>query len=178
MPIHLSAPAHRPGGPDGDGWNRLSLNAHIGADRAQCALRPRSYPTLVESQDTRRARWGGYGPCAATGECLACPVLTAEPRRLDVPGDRVLVRLKPGRLYGAGLGAQVTPEQPFVMDDPERGWQAGAEPWSWQQLARVPGWQVGRRHHDAHGPGFWLHRAQPVPRQRMSMAVVDQQRHT
>ncbi|RZU46565.1 hypothetical protein EV385_6639 [Krasilnikovia cinnamomea] len=178
MPIHLPAPAHRPGGPDGRGWNRLSLNAHIGADRGQCALRPLSYPTLVESQDTRRARWGGYGPCVATGDCRACPVPTAAPRRLDAPGDRVLVRLRPGRLYGSGLGAQVTPEQPVVMADAGQGWQAAGEPWSWHQLARVAGWRVGRPHRASTAPGSGCTARSRVPRKRLSIAAVDQRRHT
>lgn len=166
MSIYLPAPQHRPGGPDGQGWNRLSLNAHIGAGRGQCALQPRSHPTLWEAQDSRRARWGPYGPCLRDGDCLTCPVLTSQPRHLTVAADRVLVRLLPGRVTGAGLGLQVSPDRPCVMAemaDPESGCHSRGEPWSWAQLARVPGWQVGRAHHDEHGPGFWLQRARLLP---------------
>jgi len=51
MPIFLPAPAHQPTGPDGQGWNRLTVAAP--APSAQCALRPRTYAALAESQDTR-----------------------------------------------------------------------------------------------------------------------------
>ena len=81
MPIHLPAPAHRNGGPDGQGWNRMSLGTLAGDE---CALRPRDYSHLVESQDTRRARYGGYGPCIACGRCLnACP-LGLEPNQVSI----------------------------------------------------------------------------------------------
>ncbi|MFF3665434.1 hypothetical protein [Microtetraspora malaysiensis] len=76
MPIYLPAPAHDSRGPDGDGWNRLSLNAGP-VYPGQCALAPTSYATLWESQDTRRARWGGFGPCVRCGDCTSCPAMSA-----------------------------------------------------------------------------------------------------
>lgn len=160
MPIRLRPPAYRPGGPDGQGWNRLSLNAHIGSDeRPQCALRPRTYPQLWESQDTRRARWGGWGACTrpddSTGDpCGGCLVLAREPRELASPDRRVLVRIREG--------TPVPPfgrvDEPWVMGRPDGGWEAPGEPWSWEDLVRVRGWRIGRRHVDEHSDGFWLER--------------------
>ena len=145
MPIHLKVPAHRPGGPDGQGWNRISLGSLAGD---QCALRPRDYSHLRESQDTRRARYGGYGPCVSDGDCSNCPILNLAPRHLDSLDDRVLVRIhSDGHLY--------------LMNRPDDGWTSSAKRWTWQDLARLEGWEIGRRHHDEHGDGFWLERATP-----------------
>lgn len=147
MPILLEPPAHRPGGPDGRGWSRLSLNAHMGTGGPQCALRPRSYPDLwIASRDTRHAQWGGHGPCTGGGDCSRCPVLAGRDRReLDAPGDEVLVRLTDSDVAGwTGAPAQQ------VWIDGER--------WSWDQLAALRGWRVGRAVTDEQGHGFWLHR--------------------
>lgn len=144
MPIHLPAPAHRPSGPDGQGWNRISLGSLAGD---QCALRPRNYSHLRESQDTRRAGYGGYGPCIAAGKCETCPIFQAAPRELQSLDDRVLVRIHPhdGHLY--------------LMNRPEDGWASLALRWTWQDVARLDGWEIGRRYSDEHGDGFWLQRA-------------------
>ena len=146
MPIHLQAPAHRNGGPDGQGWNRISLGSLAGD---QCALRPRDYSHLRESQDTRRARYGGYGPCIGTGDCEKCPILQASARHLDSLDDRVLVRIHP------------SDGRPYLMNRPEDGWASLGLRWTWQDLARLDGWEIGRRHQDADGDGFWLERAAP-----------------
>ncbi|QSI49976.1 hypothetical protein [Thermobispora bispora] len=147
MPIFLAAPAHRPTGPDGQGWNRLTA----GIDpSAQCALRPRSYAALVEGQDTRRARWGGYGPCIRGGDCDGCPIASAAPRQLISFTPDVLVRILP----------RGDRDELHVMNRPDRGWDSGSVVWSWEQLARVVGWRVGRPHRDEHSDGFWLHQIQ------------------
>lgn len=150
MPIYLKAPAHRNGGPDGQGWNRMSLGSLAGD---QCALRPRDYSHLAESQDTRRAGYGGYGPCVSEGKCIECPILQAAPRHLDAFTDRLLVRIHPNG-------------EPYLMDHPEKGWSSLAWRWTWQELARLDGWTVGRAHRDEHSGGFWLERAEtttPAP---------------
>ncbi|MCX5138350.1 hypothetical protein [Streptomyces sp. NBC_00338] len=145
MPIHLKVPAHRNGGPDGQGWNRMSLGSLAGD---QCALRPRDYSHLRESQDTRRARYGGYGPCVSEGNCAECPILQASPRHLDSLDSRVLVRIHAdGYLY--------------LMNRPDDGWASSAKRWTWQDVARLDGWEIGRRHCDAHSDGFWLERTTP-----------------
>lgn len=145
MPIYLPAPEHRPSGPDGQGWNRLTVAAP--APQAQCALHPRTYAALVESQDTRRARWGGFGPCTRGGDCDSCPIMKAAPRRLTAFTPDVLVRILP-REGGDEL---------HVMNRPEEGWDSLSFPWTWVQIARLKGWRVGRHHRDEHGEGFWLH---------------------
>lgn len=144
MPIYLQAPAHRNGGPDGQGWNRMSLGSLAGDE---CALRPRDYSHLLESQDTRRSGYGGYGPCVTEGRCEACPIFLAAPKHLESLDDRVLVRVDPrdGR--------------PHLMNRPDDGWASMSMRWTWQDLARLEGWMVGRRHDDEHGTGFWLERA-------------------
>lgn len=156
MTIRLEAPQYKPGGPDGKGWNRLSLNAHMDEGRPQCALRPRSYPLLWESQDSRRSRWGGYGTCIRPeGSCVGCPVLERHTElRSFTPS--VLVRIK--WLYaGEGIGAQGY-QQPWVMNRPDNGWGEYGYIWSWDDLARLQGWRVDSRpYRDEHSEGFWLH---------------------
>lgn len=113
MPIHLPEPAPtRPA--DGKGFNRLSLNAHMGVGGAQCALLPRSYATLLESQDTRRARWGGFGSCTrGQGACGDCPVLTDRPvREVAFNAPRVLLRVE--TLFDAGATLMGLPDSPHA----------------------------------------------------------------
>jgi len=150
VPIHLEAPRHQSGGPDGRGWNRLSLNAHMGKPLAQCALRPTSYAQLLESQDTRRARWGNFGCCVNAGDCEACPIFQAAPKHLDSLDDRVLVRIHPhdGHLY--------------LMNRPEDGWASLGLRWTWAEIARLDGWEIGRHHNDEHSDGFWITRPAPT----------------
>lgn len=151
MPIYLKAPTPANGGPDGRGWTRLSIGSMGALVDDECALRPRDYSHLRESQDTRRARYGGFGPCIAAGRCRECPIFQSAPRYLASLADRVLVRVHPedGR--------------PYLMNRPEDGWASMARRWTWQELARLDGWEVGRRHRDEHGEGFWLERATPAP---------------
>lgn len=146
MPIHLKAPEPVNGGPDGKGWTRLSIASMGGLASDQCALQPRDYSHLVESQDTRRARYGGYGPCTRNGHCETCPVFQGAPRTLSALTDRVLVR----------IGARGAP---YLMNRPEDGWASVARRWTWQDLARLDGWEIGRRYEDKHSAGFWLERA-------------------
>jgi hypothetical protein len=148
MPIYLPAPTRDVRGPDGGGWNRLSLNAGP-VYPGQCALQPTSYATLWESHDTRRARWGGFGGCVRGGACAGCPSLTpAEPRRLLSFTPDVLVRI----LVRSGAA-----DQPHVMNRPEDGWASRSERWTWPELAHLTGWRLGRQHVDEHSDGFWLH---------------------
>jgi hypothetical protein len=146
MPLYLPAPAADPRGSDGRGWNRLAILSIAGDE---CALRPRTYAALVESQDTRRARYGGFGPCSRQGACDGCPVLAAPARQLRAFTDQILVRIHPhdGWLY--------------LMNHPDRDWASFAYRWTWDQVARVSGWTIGDRHVDEHSHGFWLMRADP-----------------
>ncbi|SOE25701.1 hypothetical protein SAMN05442782_2446 [Streptomyces sp. OK228] len=145
MPIHLRAPSHDPNGPDGQGWNRLSLGSLAGDE---CALRPLDYGALLEVHGgTHRASYGGYGPCTAQGNCETCPVFQAGPRALTAPGHRVLVRVDPGG-------------HPHLMARPDDGWSSASLPCMWQDLARLNGWAIGSRHRDQYGDGFWLTKVQ------------------
>ncbi|MFD8078975.1 hypothetical protein ACFV3E_40750 [Streptomyces sp. NPDC059718] len=170
MPVFLEPPAPQPGGPDGRGWNRLSLNAHMASPSPQCALRPRTLPTLWESQDTRRARWGNFGPCVKGRRACddACPVWAAlrQPaERMPFHAARVLVRMvteqdpDPAAAFNATVRTQL-----YVTDRPESpAWRTTAPEWSFESITRVRGWEIGRRHVDEHGEGFWLHRTPAEP---------------
>lgn len=151
MPIYLKAPEPANGGPDGRGWTRLSIGSMGALVDDECALRPRTWASLLESQDTRRARYGHFGPCVADGQCESCPIFTAAPRTLRSFDDRVLVRVHPGD------------GRPYLMNRPEDGWASLAQRWTWQELARLNGWTVGRRYFDEHSDGFWLERVTPTP---------------
>ncbi|MDX3069597.1 hypothetical protein PV518_47050 [Streptomyces sp. ND04-05B] len=166
MPIYLPEPAAAPGGPDGKGWNRLSLNAHMGSGAgAQCALRPRRWGALLEAYDTRRARWGGHGPCIRNGQCDGCPIRTAlhEQRTVvRVNAPRVLVRVE--TVHGPGMGfTGPAGWRLWVTTGPDDQDYRNGEPWVWDEAARVPGWDLGRAYLDEHGEGFWLERTTRVP---------------
>jgi hypothetical protein len=145
MPIFLAAPAHNPRGPDGKGWNRLSIGSMAGDE---CALRPTDYPTMIEARDTRRAAYGGFGPCIRQGACQGCPIYAerTKPKELQAFTDRVLVRIWPPD----GL--------PRLMNHPEKGWSSFCYQWSWSDLARLVGWRIGPLEADKHSRCFWLDR--------------------
>lgn len=149
MPIYLPAPELPGRGPDGRGITRLSI---WGVSTAECALRPTSYPSLFESHDTRRARYGGFGPCVGSGACDGCVVRTKERRELRSFGPRVLIRL----LERVSEDGRTVTVQPHAMNKPEDGWDSFSYPWSWEELARLEGWKLGDRYRDEHGEGFWL----------------------
>ncbi|MHA6764764.1 hypothetical protein [Streptacidiphilus sp. PAMC 29251] len=147
MPIRLRVPAHRPGGPDGQGWNRFSLGS-LADD--ECTLRPTDYSHYMESQDTRRAGYGGYGSCIRDGACDSCPVF-ARTETMAALTDRVLVRIHPAD------------GRPWLMNRPEDGWGSRGQRWTWERLAALSGWYPDGRHHDQDGDGFWLQRADDNP---------------
>lgn len=149
MPVFLKAPEYAPGGPDGKGWNRLSLNAHMGQPANRCALRPRTYAALIESRDTRRAQWGGdFGHCINGGGCGHCPLLSAPSPRVPWEGTegRVLVRIQP----------RDSVDRLYVMQNAEAGWDSRAVQMSWEEVSRLDGWEVGRQYRDEYSDGFWL----------------------
>jgi hypothetical protein len=146
MPIYLPAPTPRNGGPDGQGWTRVSVASMGGLASDQCALQPRDLTHFWESLDTRRARYGGYGTCTVAGRCNDCPVLRRPPRTLDALEDRVLVRVD----HPDG--------RPYLMNRAEDGWASLATRWTWSELASISGWEIGRTFRDEHGRCFWLTR--------------------
>jgi hypothetical protein len=152
-PIFLAAPEHRPSGPDGRGWNRLAIHSMAGDE---CALRPTDYPTMIEARDTRRARYGGFGPCIrqpSTDTCRGCPIYVerTKPKELRAFTPTVLVRIwEPDG-------------QPWLMNHPEKGWSSFGYRWSWSDLARLAGWTIGPLEHDGTSRCFWLTRIPSKP---------------
>ncbi|WP_051852849.1 hypothetical protein [Streptomyces aureocirculatus] len=161
MPIYLHEPtSERPR--DGKGYNRLSLNAHMGAGGAQCALRPTSYATLFESYDTRRARWGGFGSCPRAGACETCSLLnhplSASPRPVPFNAAKVLVRIDTRYPDSSALSAAPTTRL-WMTDDPDDAcYRDHGQIWNWFSLRHLKGWELGRTYRDEIGNGFWLHR--------------------
>jgi len=163
-PIFLEPPAHNPSGPDGKGWNRLSLCAHLGSPAPRCALRPRTYPTLWESaRNTVHCRWewgSGYAHCTRQGRCADCPILAAPARTHRSGADRLLVRIhergEPSDLIPGGVRTELR-----LTGQSEAGPQGPGERWSWDEIRRLNGWRIGRAHRDAHSAGFWIHKIDP-----------------
>lgn len=146
MPVYLPAP--QAAAPDGRGWNRLRIETPYGT--GECALRPLTATKLFETWDTRRAAYGGFGPCPRRGDCDGCPVFArlSGPRpRLSALADQILFRIHPHH-----------PGELWAMDHPERGWESWGYIWGFDELALVQGWDFDRLHHDEHGEGFWLRR--------------------
>ncbi|WP_328973331.1 hypothetical protein [Streptomyces sp. NBC_00239] len=105
MPVYLDNPhEYSPRGPDGHGWNRLSLNAHFDTP-AHCGLRPIRFASLFEAR-TGRQRWGGFERCMGA-KLTPRPVPNASP---DTP--RVLCGSCP--VY------QNAREHPLVPNWPDR----------------------------------------------------------
>ncbi|MFG3429687.1 hypothetical protein [Streptomyces californicus] len=171
MTLFLPSPGYGPRGPDGQGWNRLSLSAHF-EDRNQCGLQPTNYPTLFESM-TGRQRWGGFDRCSAPapGRCGTCPVQHAHLREhgIDWPAATplLLVRVRP-----------LPPTPGALFSDPAAGrstlepctWLGAAAGISadWATLRHTPGVRLGRSFRDSEGEAFWLVRNNPAS----SAAVV------
>ncbi|MGW5435395.1 hypothetical protein [Nocardia asteroides] len=109
-----------------------------------------------------RHRLGPYDRCirpAAWGDnsspdCHACPILTAPPRELVTDADhvRVLDRITVCTVGDGPFATQV--EQTLQLEPVDDA----AATWTWAELARLPGWDIGRAVIDHRGPGFWLHR--------------------
>lgn len=164
MSVYLAPPTYRPGGPDGKGWNRLSLNAHMGAGRPRCALRPRTYAALwVSMRNTAHCEWGGdYAPCTNEGQCGDCGTFNADRLNLDAFSDQVLIRIrehgKSSDLIPGGVRSDL-----WLMNRPDTGWSSSARRCTWDELCRLEdGWRIGRAYRDEHSDGFWIHRVKPT----------------
>lgn len=178
MPVYLRPPQHNPGGPDGQGWNRLSLGPGLGIGD-ECALRPTDYTHFFESLDTRRARWGGYGHCVRPDpwsefgslrmpDCSTCPVFTRR-ETLRAFGDRILVRVDPNHRHHAYA---------HLMNRPDKGWAESSRPWTWEELRALEGWRVGKLTRDEHSTCFWLYRAGTSPDEPDPAAAVSSAERT
>lgn len=112
--------------------------------------------------DTRRAQWGPFRSCIQDeGTCGQCPVLAAlTSAREELPfpnADRVLIRMKTTHLGGEFNGVSVT--RLWATEDPEDpDFQRPENEWTFERLARLSGWRVGRQYHDEISSAFWMHR--------------------
>ena len=165
MPIFLEQPRHDPKGPDGQGWNRLSLNMHGGLWN-ECGLMPTSHPTLFEAM-TGRQRWGnGFGPCTRRGACGECPV---QQRRLAHEGGvdwpegvpLLLARVRPwpvpkGTLFGGLTAGRSNLEL--------SAWNAGLPvlETDWMELLNTRGQRISWWWTDQEGEEFWIVRENPA----------------
>ncbi len=132
MPIYLQPPGHDPRGVDGKGHNRLAVLMPMGD---QCALAPTTEATFWDSMDTRKARYGNYGPCVGRGKCESCGQFDKTTPWLW-GGDELVIRVdEDGR--------------PWLMNRPDRGWGEYGKVISWGKLFRVQAEFV--RGQDDHG---------------------------
>ncbi|MFH8635466.1 hypothetical protein [Streptomyces goshikiensis] len=90
-------------------------------------------------------------------------MLTAPNRRaLEVGGDRVLVRVE--TTYSKGPFNATASSQLWMTSGPNAvGRLDDGRPWTWAEVSRLEGWELGRRYRDAIGGGFWLHRTTATP---------------
>lgn len=136
MPIFLPGPNVDPKGPDGQGRNRLRVDAI--EPTARCALRPRTFAALRESQNTALAQWGGhFAPCTGSGQCSECPRATRQFSMDAAPGELFV------RLHAEG--------SVHYTADLAGGWNAELFLIDWDDLAALEsGWRLGRLQRDEH----------------------------
>ena len=122
MPIYMPAPEHNPSGPDGFGWNRIAVH---GLCEDECALKPKTMAAFFDAQDTRKVRYGSFGPCTKRGSCKECGVFK---RQQDWKWlcDEMLVRVDENGV-------------PWVMNRPDKGWEEYGVPTTWGDLLQLDG---------------------------------------
>lgn len=74
------------------------------------------------------------------------------------------------RLVGTGFATEAH-DTPYVMEDPDRGWDSPHQQWEWEELARLKDWRVGRAFHDQCSRGVWLERMPPGSKRRSAVRV-------
>ncbi|MFG2210936.1 hypothetical protein [Streptomyces sp. NPDC048638] len=174
MPVYLDNPHDcGPRGPDGQGWNRLSLNAHFDTP-THCGLRPIRFASLFEAR-TGRQRWGGYERCignqlpsqpvadepgAPVVRCASCPVYQnahAHPPLPNWPGQHPLllgrVRDWP-RTPGMWI-ADAAAGRSSVHLHTWQGQDTGAAV-DWPDLAVAADIRMTWQFHDQDGDAFWI----------------------
>ncbi|MDQ1033557.1 hypothetical protein QF035_011226 [Streptomyces umbrinus] len=166
MPTFLEQPTYSLRGPDGQGWNRLSLNAHF--DRLhQCGWQPRRFAALFEAL-TGRQQWGGFGRCFVghPGSCGTCPV---QLRRLAREGgiawpERVpllMARVRPWPLTPGALFADPASGRSSLELSPWQGRQPVLKA-GWVEILNTPGHTISWCWQDGQGEAFWLVRDHPA----------------
>lgn len=166
MPLFLTASSYGSRGPDGQGWNRLSLNAHFDVPN-QCGLLPTNYATLFESM-TGRQRWGGFEHCSGPGpgRCGSCPIQRAHLRGqsgIEWPANTplLLVRIQPLPRTPGSLFADPAAGRSTLDPRTWRGAATGVAA-DWQMVRNTPGVRLGRSFRDGEGEAFWLVRDNPA----------------
>ncbi len=124
MPIFLQAPAHDPKGCDGNGWNRIAIHGG-GMCMDECALKPKTLAAFLDAQDTRKVRYGQYGPCHSRGNCSNCKVMT-ESKKLSFFGEEIFIRAD-------------EKGSPWIMNRKDRGWEEFGKLTTWQSLLTIDG---------------------------------------
>lgn len=140
MPIFLPAPEHNPRGPDGHGWNRIAVH---GMCLDECALKPKTMASFFDALDTRKARYGCFGPCVNGGNCDSCE-LPSKQREWGWFGNEILVRVD-----DTGV--------PWVMNRPDKGWEEYGKRDSWIELLKLNGVEFVR-YRDEFGVGVMVRR--------------------
>lgn len=165
MPIFLEQPSYGPAGPDGQGWNRLSLNAHFDT-RHQCGWQPTNFPTLFESM-TGRQGWGSYERChkLAPGGCKQCPVqrrVLEKEGGLAWPEDTplLLARVRP---WPHTPGAMFADPAAGRSDVELQAWPLGqaAITTTWLAVRNTSGLRLSWFWRDDDGEAFWIVRNNP-----------------
>ncbi|MFE2524792.1 hypothetical protein ACFXEL_11200 [Streptomyces sp. NPDC059382] len=103
----------------------------------------------------------------------------SEPPGPGDSSDRILVRVE--TTYSGGPFNATVHSKLWMTSGPYAvGHLDGGRPWTWAEVSRLEGWELGRRYRDAAGEGFWLHRttAAPAPHAEVrSRAVGTSVRH-
>lgn len=162
-PLFLPQPDPYPDGPDGKGWSRLTLNAHMDV-RNQCGLLPIRFASLFESR-TGRQRWGGYERCRmGRASCSTCPVQEAarkhEPIEWPAGTPLCLGRVRPWALTPGALLADPAQGRSYVELLTWQNVSTGVSV-NWPDLRDDFRVQFSWTFVDAEGEAFWVVRSDP-----------------
>lgn len=139
MPIYLPAPTHDPNGVDGSGWNRMAIHGSMISD--ECALRPKTMTAFFDALDTRKARYGMYGPCVNNGECSTCPLIDKE-TGWNFFTEKMLIRVDEfGRAW--------------LMNRPDEGWAEFSKHVEWEAILTIKG-AIFKRYKDKYSDGVMM----------------------
>ncbi|MFD8985976.1 hypothetical protein [Streptomyces sp. NPDC059564] len=101
-------------------------------------------------------------------------------REVTFNAPRVLVRVETS--YDAGATFNAEPfTQLWMTDRPgATDYRRGGQRWTWPELSRLEGWELGRRDNDELSEAFWIQRSSHVPAPHVevrSRAVGSDVRH-
>ncbi|MET9779306.1 hypothetical protein ABZ023_34550 [Streptomyces sp. NPDC006367] len=180
MPTYLDNPhEYGPRGPDGQGWNRLSLNAHFDTP-AHCGLRPIRFASLFEAR-TGRQRWGGYERCMGAKlasrpapdaspdtprvQCGTCPVYQNAREHPPLPNwpDQAVLLLGRVRDWPRTPGMWIADPAAGRSSVHLHTWQGQdtGVAVDWPDLAIAAEIRMTWQFHDQDGDAFWIVRLNP-----------------